>query len=185
MKTKGFTLIELLVVIAVIGILVTIVVVAINPAKLIGDSQDARRRSDLQALRTSMQLYYNDYKVYPPETATGEPRCYDNVGAAALDLNSNGGSTKAWITTNAACGSGTTYIKSVPTDPINSGGFQYYYQSQDSQQAYRIVANLYGAADTASTTKCGPINDPADTGGAEVTVTVDGSFQSDYAVCND
>ena len=47
-RKSGFTLIELLVVIAIIGILVTIVVVAIDPVKLIGESRDAKKREELK-----------------------------------------------------------------------------------------------------------------------------------------
>jgi general secretion pathway protein G len=70
---RGFTLVELMVVVAIIAILVTLVIIAINPVKLIRESQDARRRSDLQAIRTSMQLYYNDFKVFPAALSDLEP----------------------------------------------------------------------------------------------------------------
>src|SRR3972149_6088887 len=66
-RKSGFTLIELLVVIAIIGILVTIVVVAIDPVKLIGESRDAKKREELQQLKNALQLYYNDNNSYPDD----------------------------------------------------------------------------------------------------------------------
>ncbi|OGY23415.1 MAG: hypothetical protein A2172_04265 [Candidatus Woykebacteria bacterium RBG_13_40_15] len=62
---KGFTLVELLVVIAIIGVLVTIVVVAINPVRVIQNSQDTKHRSELNQVKTALQLYYNENKRYP------------------------------------------------------------------------------------------------------------------------
>ncbi len=69
-KTNGFTLVELLIVIAIIGVLVTIVIIAINPVKLIRDARDSRMRSDLEQIKASMQLYYNDFKRYPTTAPT-------------------------------------------------------------------------------------------------------------------
>lgn len=64
-KPRGFTLVELLVVIAIIGILVTIVVIAIDPARVIQNSQDTKRRTELNQIKTSLQLYFNDNRRYP------------------------------------------------------------------------------------------------------------------------
>lgn len=61
----GFTLIELLIVIAIIGILVSIVVVAINPARLVGEASDSARRQELSQVKNSLQLYFNDFNSYP------------------------------------------------------------------------------------------------------------------------
>ena len=61
----GFTLIELLIVIAIIGILVGIVVVAINPARLVGEANDSARRQELAQVKNSLQLYFNDFNSYP------------------------------------------------------------------------------------------------------------------------
>ena len=64
-KTKaksGFTLIELLVVISIIGLLSTLAVVALNNARV--RSRDAKRTSDMSALLTAMQLFYDQYTSY-------------------------------------------------------------------------------------------------------------------------
>ncbi|MFH1713569.1 MAG: type II secretion system protein, partial [Patescibacteria group bacterium] len=47
-KQKGFTLIELLVVIAIIGMLSSIVLVSLNPARQ--KSRDAKRLSDMKQI---------------------------------------------------------------------------------------------------------------------------------------
>lgn len=64
---KGFTLVELLIVIAIIAILVGIVVVAINPGRLIAEANDSKKRQEMQQLKNSLQLYFNDFNRYPVE----------------------------------------------------------------------------------------------------------------------
>lgn len=62
-QNKGFTLIELLVVIAILGILATMVVLAINPAETQRKGRDATRLSDLATVRKAIDLAIADGKV--------------------------------------------------------------------------------------------------------------------------
>lgn len=66
--SSGFTLMELLIVIAIIGILVTIVVIAVDPAAILQRSNDTRRRADLNQIKVALQLYFNENNDYPDTT---------------------------------------------------------------------------------------------------------------------
>lgn len=69
-KNKGFTLIELLVVIAIIGLLASIVLVALNSGRV--KSRDAKRLADVRQLMSSFELFFNDFNSYPTaNTPTG------------------------------------------------------------------------------------------------------------------
>ncbi len=59
----GFTLIELLVVIAIIGILASVVMLAVNRSR--AKSRDSKRMSDISSLATAIESYFTDYHGYP------------------------------------------------------------------------------------------------------------------------
>ena len=63
---KGFTLIELLVVIAIIGLLASVVLLALNSAR--AKSRDAKRLADVRQIASALELYFNDKSAYPTGT---------------------------------------------------------------------------------------------------------------------
>lgn len=70
-KISGFTLIELLVVIAIIGLLSSVIIVAMNSAR--AKARNARRKADIQQVRTALELYYLNNGEYPHNGTVGNP----------------------------------------------------------------------------------------------------------------
>lgn len=122
----AFTLIELLVVIAIIGLLASIVLVALNSAR--AKARAAKRVGDLKEIQSALELYYNDNNSYPNTSSYGNwlSRCagWYNVGA-------NG----AWIP-----GLAPTYIQNLPSDPImNISANQNCYLYTSNGSDYKIL----------------------------------------------
>ncbi len=65
-NVKGFTLIELLVVIGILAILLSIVLIAINPARQFGQANNTRRRSDVTQILNAIGAYAADNKGVLP-----------------------------------------------------------------------------------------------------------------------
>jgi len=63
LQSKGFTLIELLVVIAIIGVFSSVSLASLQVARQ--RANDTARVSDVKALKTAIELYYNDNHMYP------------------------------------------------------------------------------------------------------------------------
>lgn len=155
MKTRflnksGFTLIELLIVMAIIGVLVAILIVAINPVSLINNATDSRRRSDLNQIKAAMQLYYNDCKAYPASITFGS-----QFGPIA------GGN---------ACDDSTTYMKQVP----NATGATYTYSVDGTNANYEVTTrlNTRTTEDTNTINKCAATISGAYADGAEADFVV-------------
>ena len=75
-KSGGFTLLEILLVVAIIAILAGIVIVAINPAKQLGNARDSQRKSDISNIYKAVNQYLIDHGQIPTTiTTTLTPIC--------------------------------------------------------------------------------------------------------------
>ncbi|HUC87300.1 MAG TPA: type II secretion system protein GspG [Candidatus Saccharimonadales bacterium] len=133
----GFTLLELLIVIVIVGILAFLIVPSITsgPQK----ARDAQRKHDLSTIKSALETYYNDSNSYPSSQATANaPTC------VASQANCLG---------NALTGGSTPYLKTIPSDPKNSGPYVYTYSPTPSGcgtgacTSYTLTAQLENTSD--------------------------------------
>lgn len=107
---KGFTLIEMLVVIAIIGLLSSVVLVALGPSR--NKAKDARIISDINQTRAILETKFN--------ASTGAyTYVVTDYAALTTDVSNNGGS----LTVQPAAGAGSTYAVS---SALASGATQFY-----------------------------------------------------------
>ncbi len=128
----GFTLIELLVVIAIIGLLSTIILVALNRTRLA--ARDARREEEAISMRNVLALYEldnNGFPSCPTFTCTSDTSAYDLLFTSNLmaTLKKENTSWFARLFENKIAHAAQGYIGSVLKDPVNSGRAVYYYRS--------------------------------------------------------
>ncbi len=107
---SGFTLIELLVVIAIIGLLASVVLLALNSAR--AKSRDAKRLADVRQIASALELYFNDNNSYPTGT--------NSVGTAAQPANTMVFGSASTVTNPVALT--PTYIGLVPSAPAPQDG---------------------------------------------------------------
>lgn len=103
-KPLGFTLVELLIVVGILSVLLSIVLVAINPTRQFAQARNAQRRNDISALLNAVYQYSADNNGNLPTTIT------------TTALTAKSGTGGADICSNLV----TTYLASMPYDP--SGG---------------------------------------------------------------
>lgn len=114
----GFTLIELLVVIAIIGLLASVVLVALNSSRV--KARDVKRKADLKQLATANDLYYADNNAYP--------------GTAGYFGNPNHGGLDPLLTPK--------YISKIPDDPNNPSSYQYWRKDYSGAFPYDCMTLL-------------------------------------------
>ena len=155
---KGFTLIELIIVIAVIALLAAATFVAINPAKRVGDANNARRWSDITAIADAYNAYLVDNAGAHP-TTTPSPTSgmtyaiASSTGGGAGDFDNctaasgNPTSTGALINLGALVTNG--YIGAIPLDPsyVSADGYDtgYYFYRESTGKM------IVGACETYNT----------------------------------
>lgn len=114
---RGFTLIELLIVIAIIGFLSSVVLIALESARI--KARDARRISDIKQVQNALELYATNNNNTYPSTGTG----YVSGLSGSLV---------------------PTYMPAMPTDPNRTASGQYRYSANASAPytSYTILVNM-------------------------------------------
>lgn len=125
---SAFTLIELLVVISIIGVLAAVSIFGLSGAR--ESARDARRKSDLELIKSGLELYRADCNSYP----------------ASLTM----GGTLIGSGTPVTCSVSNTYITLLPTDPIPSTKS---YRYAATASGYELCASLEQSG--LSTVTCG------------------------------
>jgi type IV pilus assembly protein PilA len=105
---KGFTLLEILLVVAAIGILASIVIIAINPGKQLAETRNAKRNADVGQVLNGVYQYLIDEGSIPASiTATQTEICVtDGACTGLIDLS---------VLTN-----NEKYLVTMPIDPTGS-----------------------------------------------------------------
>jgi prepilin-type N-terminal cleavage/methylation domain-containing protein len=135
-NNKGFTLIEMLVVIAIIGLLSSVVLVALGPSR--NKAKDARIISDLNQIRTIMETLYDPSTGNYPGGASAVGN--NDIIRAKEDIDSSGG-THFGITPLAA----NSYYYAVAI--LNDG--KTYYCVDSSGNSLSIGTSAPGSGATA------------------------------------
>ncbi|MEQ1891220.1 MAG: type II secretion system protein [Planctomycetota bacterium] len=108
-KSRGFTLVELVVVISILAILSGVLVPRVSSH--LKAARDARRLTDIKAVREAIEQYYVDKGSYPAPNANSSYGGWDvsNDGDFIRVLRDQG------------------YLDADAVDPINDATFQYRY----------------------------------------------------------
>ncbi|MCX6809936.1 MAG: type II secretion system protein [Candidatus Berkelbacteria bacterium] len=120
-KVRAFTLVELMVVIVIIGILATLVVLGLGPARK--RSRDNRRISDANIISSALDQYYlNNTRTYP-------------VGAGACTAYVVANDTEILTALSQ-------YLNPFPVDPADNTVHYTYVSSCDGRKAAVIVDKM-------------------------------------------
>jgi len=103
---RGFTLIEILVVIGILAVLFAITLIAINPARQFSQSNDTKRKSDINAILNAIHQYAADNRGALPAGITTSTQIIGNGAGQA----------------NICAALITTYLAAVPVDPLTNNG---------------------------------------------------------------
>ncbi|MGA1046803.1 MAG: type II secretion system protein, partial [Minisyncoccia bacterium] len=167
---KGFTLLEMVLVITLIGIIISVALVVINPNSQIAKVRNSQRISDVNTIYSAVEQYFTDNLTYPEGmTTTKKDVCNGStVVENCIDLS----------------GLVPTYLASVPIDPsgvayqiyINSDNNRIGVEAAGSELGQSIALNLISTT-TPSTPTPTPTPTPAvtATGGNITTINENGT----------
>ncbi len=108
---KGFTLIEILLVVAAIAILAGIVIVAINPAKQLGDTSNAKRNADVLTISNAVNQYTIGNSGSLPASITSSSTEICNTAIASSSVCATAGLIDLSVLT-----ANQTYLAAIPVE---------------------------------------------------------------------
>ncbi len=162
-ERKGFTLIELLIVIGILGVLAAITLVAVDPAKRLRQSRNARRSSEVNAILNAILNYTADAKGALP-AAIGAATAVDQtlvIGTAGTiptvtdcpDSLTGAGTSTGYANLQADPALVDTYIAEMPVDPRGTNTVDRY---DRSNTGYYVKRSANGRVEVGS---CYPEDD--------------------------
>lgn len=108
-KYSGFTLIELLVVIGILGILLAIVLIAINPAAQFAQANNTARTNDVNTILNAVHQYAADHKGVLPAGIPEGAMPADGSVVAADEIGTGNA--------NICAATSPNYVSLFPVDP--------------------------------------------------------------------
>ncbi len=134
--SRGFTLVEVLVAATILATLVGGVLLTLNPLEQLNKSQDSQRMSDLQAVKTALDLYYIDNGCYPTEVPFGnewrisnivymkevpqDPRCTEENGTCYRYRTDSGNTCPQWNVVFAELSRNSTLADACPLSSLSN-----------------------------------------------------------------
>lgn len=152
MNRKGFTLIEMLVVVAVIGLLSSVILNALGPAK--DKAKDARIMQEVNQVRSLAETMYNGTYSQLPELPA-QTIANPDLSQLATDINNEGGALTIIKSSDDRSYITFSQLNTTVTDPTTQTQVtQYYCVDSSGHAAFLIKKPDYNQVKAAPTATC-------------------------------